>query len=122
MLSTTNLSRSNPHWAIQNLHIENQLPFQPTIDIREAVSKMKDIELKNSLAITPNIEALAHSHHHSTEHRSPYRYVGDEKYSQDIKQNRPPYHHFYNQELQDLIIQLYKSDFDAYGYSYIVPN
>ena len=64
------------------------------------------------------------SRHHVTKTTKSHGFVGKTKYSQLVEKNvipprtSPPYDNFYNEEIKDMVYEMYKKDIDFYEYDF----
>lgn len=119
-LSKSDLTSCDPHYALQKKYFEFNHPgcFRKIVhleNLEKGISEVNEEGRQNF-----NLTGLS-SHHHTavTEGiiHEPFRIKWN-----DIAGRIPSYLSFFNEQLAESVYQLYKEDFDDYGYSNRLPE
>ena len=115
-LNKINLLAANPHYGPQTWPMEGRIfKFDKIIKIeslREGLIQVEN-ELGRSLSAD---DSLFKSRHHTSRQRNITLFCGDVSYQELIHNGIPESRNFYNQDLKEVVYQLYKTDIDRFGY------
>lgn len=104
----------NSHWTPQySEDYESKFEFDEIIKIENLSEEVKRLNKKYNLKF--HIDPYSRHHHEYDEDID--KFVGKTKYSNATNSEHvPTYEHFYDDEIKMIIQELYKKDFEKYGY------
>lgn len=108
----------NSHYGLQICTLEkNNKIFDEIIKIENIKNEINRINKKYNL----NLDCDFSSRHHVIKNNNLNSYVGDIKYD-DLNNNIPPYKYFYDDEIKQLVYDIYKIDIETYNYEFDLLN
>jgi Sulfotransferase family len=119
-LESTSLETCNIHWQLQQSPAEKSgsLLIHRVIKLEESQISLRELEIELNLK-SADMTLLRESGHHTVEIDDGREHCSDVTAFKTEGKNlyRYPYKKFYDLGLQQRILNLYKNDFVAYGYS-----
>ncbi|MGE6716969.1 sulfotransferase family 2 domain-containing protein [Peribacillus frigoritolerans] len=117
MIKQKGVGRSSVDLHIAQQYIdEEESVIKNYIYLEDFTKELRNIEKKFGLLKSP-MSDLIKSPHHMSEIMTEYGESADTKFTPNSFGNRLPiYKSFYNDETRDLVSELFKKDFQAYGY------
>lgn len=106
---------ANDHWRSQYQEIESEFSFDEVIQIENLDMEVERLNKKYDL----NLKIDSCSGHHHAKDKSINDFVGRKRHSQydDVK-NIPDYINFYDEEIKQLVSEIYEMDLKTYGYDW----
>jgi hypothetical protein len=105
----------NIHFA-QQYDEGEELFIQHHIKLEDFESEIKNIENKYNLLKSPLSDILTSTHHNSKK-MTLHVPSAESMKMKTLEGDLPTYESFYNKETIDLVREIYKKDFEAYGYN-----
>ena len=114
-LSKVDLHTCDPHYSLQKKNFEYELNpcFDEIIRLEHLQDAINDLNERKNLKF--DLHGLSSSHHHKKNHDIKTD-VSTVKWS-NLKDNIPVYRQFYTEELLVKVYDLYRDDFETYGYT-----
>lgn len=125
LIKELDIENCNIHWRQQYQVIEDKMDIDYIVDLKKSTDKLQEIETLQGLKPSKNIESLVHSKHHTKKKKSlDHVFCGNRRFTFKVKNSRPAYSCFYNEEIEKKVIEIYKADFEKYGFarSYITEK
>jgi len=115
-LETLDLLTCDQHQALQKKKYEYEIEpcFDKIVKLEKLDAGIEEINREKTFSF--DLTGLT-SHHHQDIKTENHQGIAKVKWSK-IKNNIPPYKMFYNDDLIERVMTLYKDDFDAYDYSW----
>ncbi|RLC76615.1 MAG: hypothetical protein DRI61_12970 [Chloroflexi bacterium] len=102
------------HFTIQShkLEIHDVLKPDYCFDMLESMEKLREVENELGL-VNANFHELRKSRHNTVREQET-GYCGNKLMNK--RSSFPEYHHFYNDEMEQAVLDIYRIDFEMYGY------
>ncbi len=119
-LLVENIRKVNVHWRCQTHPTErrNILKVNRIIKLENVSEEIKKLEVDLDLKPS-NLSDFATSFHHINKSKelAKSEFIGNTPLDISIRSNSPGYECFYNEDLKQKVLELYKEDFERYNYS-----
>lgn len=116
-LSTTDITKVDMHWKRQVHPLEKLKILEPKIiKLENVIQNLKKIEIEYNLDET-NFEKISGSNHHLKKDSDNEEFWGDKRIEYNHNTKYPDFRNYYDKYIQQKVYEIYKSDFDTYGYS-----
>lgn len=114
-LEDTDLKTCDPHYSLQKKEYEYDIPncFDEIIHLRKLPAALQKMNAEKGFNF--NLEGLS-SEHHASKNLNSTDVVANKRWS-SVKDNIPGYKNFYTDKIQEKVFNLYREDFDSYGFS-----
>ncbi len=115
-LEGSSLRRCDPHHGVQ-IHMSEELGLvrpRYVVKLESSFDELRRVEVELGLRET-DLKALADSPHHAKKEETS-EWCGDKRYIRSATTSFPQTINFYDKELQEKVAELYRVDFEAYGY------